>query len=712
MARLDRISAGKRSSRTTVSHPELPEEPTGKSRRNIGDVLGQVTLSLLFFGFFFVWLWRVVDLRLIYSIGATTNFPVFFKGWDFFHDQMLHAGGAVSYVSALLSQFFYYSWAGALVVTLQAWLLAACTGYLLAGAGVPGARWLRFGPPLLVLAAYNQYSYYFPTTMAALTALLFACLYIAGVSRRRARTQTPDSAGKSRDEWALALFVALSVLVYPVAAGAYLLFGALCILYELLFHSRRVGLLAVGIVLVLPYVAAVWVFDFRVVDAYTELLPISWKLRGWQSRTHMLGTVHALYLLVPTVLLLWGLGRARFRYLRGVIPHGRRKVAAPPRDLDSVRPVASSRLKKWRSAVGTPAEDSSRVSVSARAYVLQRAARRLSAHRTAYFAAMRWTAQFLVVLGLAVALAATSHDAGQKTRRAVHYYACRRRWPEALQAAAGQPADPFVLMAVNRALYHTGRLDRDMFAFPQQPGALLPTGDDKVLVYWNKFDTLIDLGLMNLAEKNLTECMETFGAHPLILQRLALVNLATGKTATARVFLGALERTLFYSAWARHYLTLLSSDPELVTDPDIRRLRAVRLRTDSSTAFFDREKMLTTLLQDNGHNRMAFEYLMAWYMVTKQVAKVAEGIRYLDALDYREIPALYQQALCVYAYGQGKPLQLLGRTIHPQVQQQIEQFSQTFNRYQRDKRAAFPELAATYGGSYFLYHIYGLASLE
>ncbi|HSW02195.1 MAG TPA: hypothetical protein VLI39_18670, partial [Sedimentisphaerales bacterium] len=46
--------------------------------------------------------------------------------------------------------------------------------------------------------------------------------------------------------------------------------------------------------------------------------------------------------------------------------------------------------------------------------------------------------------------------------------------------------------------------------------------------YWHAFDTLIDLGLMNQAEKNLTECLETFGEQPLILERLATVNLVKG----------------------------------------------------------------------------------------------------------------------------------------------------------------------------------------
>jgi hypothetical protein len=619
-----------------------------------------MVLSLAFFALFSLYLWQVVDPRLIYSIGTITNFPVFFTGWDFFTSQVVHAGGAVAYLSALLSQLFYYAWAGALVITLQAWLLAACTGYLLKSAGVPGSRWLRFVPPLLVLAAYNQYSYHFPTTMALLTALLFACLYTAVTSRLRPG-ETSARVGKT-----MALFLVLSVVVYLAAAGAYLLFGVLCVIYELAFRSRRAGLLEIPVVLLLPYVAAVGVFGSSVVDAYTELLPLSWKISDSPSRMHMIRTVYALYLLAPAALLLWTLGRH---------PLGR-----------------------WRKA---------RKDDGAKKTGVRKPPRRFLHHP-----AVKWAAQLVIILGSGATVALVSHNGQEKTRLMVHYYACHRMWPEVLRAGAAQLTNRFVLPAVNRALYHTGRLSTHMFSCPQHPDVLLPTGDDRVLRYWSKFDTLTDLGLMNLAEKNFIECMETFGEHPAFLQRLALINLAKGEIETARVFLGALSRTLFHRAWARHYLALLQADPGLATDAEIQQRRAVCLKTDSTATFWDKESLLTALLQNNSHNRMAFEYLMAWYLVTKQVAKVAEAVHYMNDLDYAEIPPLYQEAICVYVYAQRKPVQLFGRTINPQTRQQIEQFSQILKRHGRDKAAALPELAEKYRGSYFLYHMYGSAPLE
>ena len=147
--------------------------------------LAHASRSLVFFGLLYLYLWLAVEPCLIYSCGTVTNFPVFYKGWPFLRECLSYPGGLLRYVCALLPQFFYYSWAGALVITGQAWAISACTGWLLRALGVPGRSVLRFVPALLVLVPYAQYSYHFPTITGALVSLLFGCLYIAIASHVR-----------------------------------------------------------------------------------------------------------------------------------------------------------------------------------------------------------------------------------------------------------------------------------------------------------------------------------------------------------------------------------------------------------------------------------------------------------------------------------------------------------------------------------------------
>jgi hypothetical protein len=442
--------------------------------------------------------------------------------------------------------------------------------------------------------------------------------------------------------------------LYLVGAAAFLPFAGLCMAYEL-GRKRwiRIGLY-LPVALVLPYVVGVLVFRISLVSAYTDLLPMSWRVSGWATRDEMVAAVYVAYLFGLAGMLVAGLGHIFFA--------GRchRQAGDKPRVGWLVR------------CIGRPA--------------------------------VRWIIGTLVLFVVGGGAVVLSLDDRQKALLSLHYYACRRMWPEVLAAARHCPDSIYAVNAVNRALFHTGRLNADMFLYVQQPNGLLLTGDDHVTLYWHTFDTLIDLGLVNLAEKNLTECLEMFGEHPLILERLAKVNLIKGKTAAARIYLGVLQKTLFHDRWATDCLSRLDADPNLTADPEIHRLRTQRLRADSTAQFYAKEAMLTALVEQGDGNRMAFEYLMAWHMLTGQLGKVVQQIERLDEFGYAEIPPLYQEAILIYAYGTGKSVNLHGRAISPEMDRRIKHFSSVVNRYGRDRNAAAAELAKDYRGSYFFYY--------
>ncbi len=637
--------------------------------------------SVVFFGLLYLYLWRIVDPQLIYSCGTITNFPVFYKGWPFLHDCLSYPGGVLRYVNALLPQFFYYPWAGALVNTGQAWALWVCTGWFLRVLAVPGWRLLRFVPALLALVPYARYSYHFPTINGALVSLLFVCLHV-GVSSRGTCIPSTDSGlalslpkgqampviGNSSARCRChdgAAYLVLSVVSYAVSAAAFLPFALLCAIYELLYRRRYiVGLACLLLAVGLPYAVGVLVFHVSSVNAYTDMLPLSWQLRDWVARRRMLPAVYGLYLFPIAVALIWGLARTIVAWW------------------SSRRTDAQVQLVKKKA--GSPA---------AKPHL-----------RWLRAPALRWTLESALLLAVSVPVGIVSFDGYQKALLAVHYYACQRQWPRVLQASR-RCRDKYVVMnAVDRALYYTGRLNQDMFTYPQHPEGLIFTGEDHGLFYWHRMDTLLDLGLLNLAEKNLTECMEMFGEHPMILQRLALVNLAKGKIEAGRIYLEKLRQTLFFGGWARDYLKRLAADPTLAGDPQIQQLRALALRKDFTAGFYAPEVMLLALVEQGSHNRMAFEYLMAWYMMDKRLDKFVKNVGRLREFGYTALPPLYQEAVTIYATKY--PVPLGDFSIGPEVQQRIKQFSDIFNRYGRDKNAAFRELAGSFAGSYFFYFIY------
>ena len=201
-----------------------------------------------------------------------------------------------------------------------------------------------------------------------------------------------------------------------------------------------------------------------------------------------------------------------------------------------------------------------------------------------------------------------------------------------------------------------------------------------------------------MAEHELTESLEVFGARPMILQRLALINMAKGDTATARTYLGALTKTFFYADWANNYLNLLESDPALSTDKKIQLLRQNRVTKD-------RADIPSTLADTKGHNRMAFEYSMAWYLLTKQLDKFVQNLNRMDDFDYRQIPCLYEEAILIYELITKKQADLHGRQISSRSLERYKDFMSTYARCKTD-RIAIKYLVTNYYNSYFFYYFF------
>ena len=635
------------------------------SRKLSHSNLGRPVRSLVFFILFYLYLWLEVDLRLMYHGGGMIrNFPPFFRGWEFFHRFTSYPGGPVEYLSAFLSQFFHYSWAGALVVTLQTWLICLCIDVIISA--VNGARyyWIRFAPPILMLILYNQYVFYFPTIMALLVSLAFVCLYLRITPR-----------GKILD---LIVFIVLSVVLYTLAGGAYLHFAALCAAYELFFRSRRqmVPLYLLS-ALMIVCVEGIFAFGVRPLDAFANLLPFNWKILFYGRRR--ITIVYILYLLPFVAVIgfgLWGF-------------FARKSVQLPGQAGGSDASIREAEKEVSNGPVGE---------------------RKLSRGIISWIIESR----FLFIFILAVFAAYFSHNSDRKAFLAIDYYSYQRDWPKVLTAGRYLPNNYFILAAVNRALYHTGRLSSDMFSYPQHPDALFLISKELVEADWHRFDIYFDVGQMSMAEHSLAESMEIYGERPMILKRLAMINMLKGNVNTARIYLGSLGKTLFDSGWANNYLHLLETDPSLSTDHEIQHLRQIATveKEYDSVSRLDMEKELLILLRKNRQNKMAFEYLMALYLLRGQLDKFVQNLNRLDDFDYAGIPRVYEEAILLYMTNTKKTVDLRGRRISDRSRQRFNGFAQILAGYRSDRQAAMNDLAKDYGNSYLYYYAYGPSGVK
>jgi len=524
--------------------------------------------TAVFFGLYYLYVYLCVEPTLFYH-GHIFNlkFPVFFLDVSFIKSFLVRPSGFVECLSAFLSQFYYYSWAGALVITLIGWLFYIAAGPFVKSYTGRCVHLLRFVPAVGLLLAYNQYIHCLEGSIKILLAMLFALVYIKMPLRR----------GWMR--WTV--FLLLSVLLYCGAGTGGLLFAWFCCLYEIRQRRFYSSLWCLVSALAAAYVLANYLLDSNL----SKLWLIFPEEQSLEDPIIANVTIYAY--------LVFGLAAMVMTFL----PHLQRGAA-----------------KSNKSRRGGKSRHSSPARVVAKNWT------------TKMPFVIRWSA----LLAITAAIIFFTLDRMEKSRLRIYYYGYNRKWPELLHQARGIPVEEYDLSLIhfiNRALLHTGKLGCEMFSYPQiSRGHIIRSQGDTRFVH---IGLRFELGLLNDAEQLAHETLELFGSHPMTLKQLALINIAKGQTDAACIFLNALSRDLIFGRWARDCLKRLETDPVLAEDDRIRRIRtfvAAKEPLEWANVF---NWQLQTLLQHNGNNKKAYEYLMADHLLNKQLDGFIMHFQYL-----------------------------------------------------------------------------------
>jgi len=266
----------------------------------------------------------------------------------------------------------------------------------------------------------------------------------------------------------------------------------------------------------------------------------------------------------------------------------------------------------------------------------------------------------LIPYGLILFVFCVVFDNRAKSLLQIWSYAEKQDWQKVLECAEQYPESQYNVFFnydINRALYHTGRLGDEMFSYHQNPFALLLSmpesgsvsdASKKLCRKAQKVDIFMELGYLGHARRFASEALELSNSCPYMLKKLALIYLAEGQNETAKIYLGALSKDLIYGRFARGLLLRLEKDSQLTDYEPVQSLRRVAVQTDYISDY-DLADFFAPLLQQNPHNKMAFEYMMATYLLTGQVEKIALNISSLNEIGYKKMPRHYEEAMLVYA---------------------------------------------------------------
>ncbi len=587
---------------------------------------------------------QAVDPRCIYYLQN----DLFLWNQRYLCDFLVVPGGPVDWLGRLVLQACHFGWPGAAI-------LAAIAGF--------------------VCVATSLYLERLLTSVRSAAADAFQC-----VDKSEPSPELPRRALIDELVWAVPLWVMLVVhsrYDYPLASslGAALAMGAAAG-YTRTRVKRPSARIAefVGLCTALYYLAGNALYPFALCALIHEFFS---RTSGWTARLGMIAGVAAVKLGVNTALSAFHPGLLYFHIPRRVFFENELSLGAATGVLFASFPLCAllvadrgARLgRAFRAGRGAPKsggeaagslgdpEETVDRSLAGNGEPAPIAAQELGSRRH--------TPSFGTILLLAVAVGASqlSLRRGEWAVLRLHESADRQEWEQVLRLARRVPThaySQFVRHDVNHALYQMGRLPWEQFAYPQEPEPFLTTaGEDPYGLRRRRFsEFLMRLGRVNDAEFFVHE---DFARRPSAdsLRLMARIAMVKDRPDMARLFLNVLHDDLIHGVWARDILRQLQEDPALSRDAEIAVLRAGMVTDDdlqysaplpiaTILTVTPPERMPAALRRDPP-NRMAFEFLMARYLVMRDVETVVRLLPRAAAFNYPATPPLYEEAAMIFA---------------------------------------------------------------
>lgn len=225
------------------------------------------------------------------------------------------------------------------------------------------------------------------------------------------------------------------------------------------------------------------------------------------------------------------------------------------------------------------------------------------------------------------------------------------QWDKIIEKAEKKPATtPLSVSCVNLALSQKGMLADRLFEFYQNGGeGLFPTFTRDMISPVSTAEIFFRLGMVNDAERYMFEAQEAipnYRKSARLTRRIIECEIINGNYKVAAKLLRRLQKTLFYSNWANQTMALLGNEKAINRHPIYGKLRKYREKKQDFL-FSDREmdQMLGLLFLNGNHNKMAYEYLMCYELLQRDMEKFMQYYPLGRFVGYDHIPRTFQEIL-------------------------------------------------------------------
>lgn len=258
----------------------------------------------------------------------------------------------------------------------------------------------------------------------------------------------------------------------------------------------------------------------------------------------------------------------------------------------------------------------------------------------------------------------------------------------------------------NIALSQTGKLNDELFNFPQSPDG------QTLFLKWEIVAEVLKrggyfyyhLGMVNEAQRWAYEYMVMRGNTPESIKMIIKTELINGNNKSAFKFIAILKKSMFYRKEALEFEKLLLDEKAIDAHPELGRIKRLKPKHDFFVLSENPTANLDMVLAADSTNRVALEYKLANLLLQRDMKGIVEELPVLKKMGYKQIPINVEEAVVAYSLlSQKKYPEFDGFTVNPQTVIRFNEYYRIFQQNQSSKEQAQRALVKDFGGTFWYY---------
>ena len=278
------------------------------------------------------------------------------------------------------------------------------------------------------------------------------------------------------------------------------------------------------------------------------------------------------------------------------------------------------------------------------------------------------------------------------------------KWKEAVEYQEKYPAENLIgEFFYNVALSETDQLCERLFYGRQDFGTgTLILGWNSEHLNWGAY-SFYTIGLINEAQRWAYEEMVVYGQCPQNMKMLVKTSLLTGNYRLAKKYTGIMKNTLFYKAWAQAFEKMAEDTALIRSHPELGKKLSILPGSDFFIHLESPEANLPLLVDENTDNRRAFEYMMSWLMLGKNVDILVNNIRLMKNMGYTRIPRHIEEAILIYYNSTGAFPDMGGLPISNETRIRFDQYFISYMQAKQNPSLLKETMKKDFGNTFWYY---------